>query len=73
VTFNDNRTWYSKLAKTASRFSGKPRVFSVAVAIIVVWAISGPFFGFSDTWQLAEAARRGGGDTGSPEPSVRLQ
>ncbi len=47
-----NRTWYSRFAKHASRFCGKPRVFALAVAIIIVWAISGPIFGFSDTWQL---------------------
>jgi low affinity Fe/Cu permease len=48
----DNRTWYSKFAKAASRFCGKPRVFTFAVGIIIVWAITGPLFGFSDTWQL---------------------
>jgi low affinity Fe/Cu permease len=46
------KTWYSKFAKAASRFCGKPRVFTFAVGIIVVWAVSGPLFGFSDTWQL---------------------
>lgn len=31
---------------------GKPVTFVIAVIVIIVWAISGPFFGFSDTWQL---------------------
>ena len=31
---------------------GSPRAFVAAVALIVVWAVSGPLFGFSDTWQL---------------------
>jgi low affinity Fe/Cu permease len=48
----DNSTWYSRFAKAASRFCGKPRVFCVALAIIVLWAACGPLFGFSDTWQL---------------------
>jgi len=43
---------YSRFAKTASRFSGRPRVFTMAVALIVVWLVTGPLFGFSDTWQL---------------------
>jgi low affinity Fe/Cu permease len=47
-----NSTWYSRFAKKAAHFCGRPRVFVFAVCVIVVWAISGPLFGFSDTWQL---------------------
>jgi low affinity Fe/Cu permease len=47
-----NGTWYSRLAKTAAHFCGRPRVFALAVAIVVAWGLSGPVFGFSDTWQL---------------------
>jgi low affinity Fe/Cu permease len=47
-----NGSWYSIFAKAASRFCGKPPVFAFAVGIIIVWAVSGPLFGFSDTWQL---------------------
>ena len=43
---------YSQLAKSASRYCGRPRVFALAVAVIVIWIITGPLFGFSDTWQL---------------------
>ena len=43
---------YSNLAKSASRYCGKPRTFMLAVLVIVVWIITGPIFGFSDTWQL---------------------
>jgi len=43
---------YSRLAKAASRFCGRPRVFSVAVGVIVLWIVTGPLFHFSDTWQL---------------------
>ena len=45
-------TWYSRAAKTTARFSGRPWVFAMAVGLIVVWLITGPLFGFSDTWQL---------------------
>jgi len=44
--------WYSGFAKAAAHFCGRPRVFTLAVAIIVVWLVTGPIFGFSDTWQL---------------------
>jgi low affinity Fe/Cu permease len=44
--------WYSRWAKSASHFCGRPRVFALAVAVIVVWVVTGPMFGFSDTWQL---------------------
>ena len=45
-------SWYSKIAKKAARISGQPGVFALAFGIIVLWAVSGPIFGFSDTWQL---------------------
>src|SRR6187431_1095056 len=39
-------------AKWAAWATGHPLAFVTAVGIIVVWAITGPVFGFSDTWQL---------------------
>jgi low affinity Fe/Cu permease len=47
-----NASLYSRLAKQASRFCGKPVVFVMAVVIIIVWIITGPLFHYSDTWQL---------------------
>ena len=47
-----NASWYIRFAKGASHFCGRPRVFALAVAIIAVWVLTGPLFGFSDTWQL---------------------
>jgi low affinity Fe/Cu permease len=44
--------WFSWIALEISRLSGKPATFLTAVALIVVWAATGPLFGFSDTWQL---------------------
>lgn len=44
--------WYSRFAKSAAHFCGRPRVFTFAVVIIAVWILTGPMFGFSDTWQL---------------------
>jgi low affinity Fe/Cu permease len=47
-----NGSWYARFAKRAAHFCGRPKVFALAVATIVVWAVTGPVFGFSDTWQL---------------------
>jgi low affinity Fe/Cu permease len=44
--------WYSRFAKTAAHFCGRPKVFALAVGVIAVWIVTGPIFGFSDTWQL---------------------
>jgi low affinity Fe/Cu permease len=44
--------FFSKLAQWISRESGRPLTFCLAFAIIVVWAITGPMFQYSDTWQL---------------------
>jgi low affinity Fe/Cu permease len=43
---------YSKLAKGAAHIAGRPPTFLLALSVVVAWAISGPIFGFSDTWQL---------------------
>ena len=40
------------MAKGTSTAVGKPKSFFIAVAIIALWALSGPIFHFSDTWQL---------------------
>ena len=45
-------SWYSRFAKVAARFAGRPVVAAIAVLMIATWAISGPFFGFSESWQL---------------------
>lgn len=45
-------TLYSRFAKAAARFCGKPRVFVMALFVIAIWIITGPIFRFSDTWQL---------------------
>ena len=45
--------WYSRFAKSASHFCGRPRVFALAVGIILAWMATGPLFDYSDTWQLA--------------------
>ena len=43
---------FAEVAKVASREVGRAWVFALALGTVVVWAFSGPVFGFSDTWQL---------------------
>jgi low affinity Fe/Cu permease len=43
---------FAEVAKVGAREVGRAWVFALALGTVVVWAISGPFFGFSDTWQL---------------------
>jgi low affinity Fe/Cu permease len=43
---------FNHFAKWTARTAGHPGTFGIAVAIIVVWAVTGPIFHFSDSWQL---------------------
>ena len=43
---------FSDFAQLTSKGAGRPWVFTLALGTVIAWAISGPFFGFSDTWQL---------------------
>jgi low affinity Fe/Cu permease len=43
---------FAAMAKQASALAGSYLTFMVAVGLVLIWAVSGPFFGFSTTWQL---------------------
>lgn len=43
---------FHKFARFAARATGHPSAFALAAGTIVVWAVTGPMFSFSDTWQL---------------------
>lgn len=43
---------FTKIANAVAHASGKPVTFILCCGIILAWAVSGPVFGFSDTWQL---------------------
>ncbi len=45
-------SWFTRFAQLASHVTGRPRSFFFAVAVIVLWAVCGPLFDYSDTWQL---------------------
>ena len=47
-----HRRWFTRFANAASRFAGSPLSFALALSVVLVWIVTGPLFGFSDTWQL---------------------
>ena len=51
-TPQESTGWFSRLAVLTARISGRPATFLTAVAVVAVWAITGPLFHYSDTWQL---------------------
>jgi hypothetical protein len=44
--------WFPHFARVAATAAGSPAAFAIAVIIVIVWAATGPMFGYSDTWQL---------------------
>ena len=47
------RDLFNHLADRVTRAMGSPFALAASGAIIILWALTGPIFGFSDTWQLA--------------------
>jgi low affinity Fe/Cu permease len=43
---------FAVFAQQTSRITGRPATFLLAVLVVLIWAVTGPLFGFSDTWQL---------------------
>ena len=43
---------FDHFAGAATRHAGSPAAFVLAVLVVVVWAMTGPIFGYSETWQL---------------------
>jgi low affinity Fe/Cu permease len=43
---------FASIANKASQAAGRASTFVLALAVVVIWAITGPLFRFSDTWQL---------------------
>jgi low affinity Fe/Cu permease len=48
----DRKLWFVHFAQWIAHATGRPIAFLLAFASLVVWAMLGPLFGFSDTWQL---------------------
>ncbi len=49
---NAHAPFFTRLSKATARLAGRPATFALMCAIVLAWALSGPLFGFSDTWQL---------------------
>ena len=49
---HDKATFFDRIATATTRAAGRPAATVIAFSIIIIWALSGPIFGFSDTWQL---------------------
>jgi low affinity Fe/Cu permease len=47
-----NTSFFTRFVRWASHATGSPYAFAMAVAVVLAWVVSGPLFGFSDTWQL---------------------
>jgi low affinity Fe/Cu permease len=45
-------SWFTRFAEAAARAAGHPAAFAIAAFVIIVWALTGPVFGFGNTWQL---------------------
>ena len=52
VTTGKPKSWFTHFASRIARATGRPATFALAASVIVVWIITCPIFGFSDTWQL---------------------
>src|SRR6476619_7066326 len=43
---------FAKFANAVARWAGHPATFIACCVLVLAWAVSGPFFGYSETWQL---------------------
>ena len=48
----NSTSWFVRFAKNTSRAAGRPAAFTIAAGIVAIWALTGPIFEYSDTWQL---------------------
>lgn len=45
-------SWFDRVSNSVVKWAGSASALSVAVAITIIWALSGPIFKYSDTWQI---------------------
>lgn len=43
---------FNKISNAVTHFAGRPVAFIIALTVVIVWAVTGPIFNYSDTWQL---------------------
>ena len=44
--------WFDAFSNKVTRVTGSPMAFMIAIGVVIVWAVTGPVFKYSDTWQL---------------------
>lgn len=44
--------WFEKVSSKITRLSGSPKAVMIALAVVIIWGLTGPLFKYSDTWQL---------------------
>jgi len=49
---HNHSSWFAWLANKTAHLTGRPATFLLATAVVILWAVTGPLFGYSDTWQL---------------------
>lgn len=52
IRSNTLNLWFSRFASRTAQIVGHPYIFVAAVAVILIWGVTGPWFHYSDTWQL---------------------
>jgi low affinity Fe/Cu permease len=50
---NQRKSWFGDVSRLTARVAGKSSTFTLACSVVLLWLITGPLFGYSDTWQLA--------------------
>lgn len=49
---NNDADIFTRFTTKVASVLGRPWIFAIAVAVLILWGVSGPLLGFSDTWQL---------------------
>ena len=52
MTNNNKKGWFTCAAQETATLAGSPAAFGLAIAIVLIWALTGPLFHFSEVWQL---------------------
>ena len=50
---NQRKSWFEDVSRLTARVAGKASTFTLACSVVLLWLLTGPLFGYSDTWQLA--------------------
>src|SRR5687768_13956348 len=51
-TNGKSAAWFTRFARWTANHAGRPSAFLIATLVVVAWAVTGPIFDYTDTWQL---------------------